>query len=79
MTKCNLPTASVPTCKRRKLEAHSGGGRYRATEACCCCGPPRRRSSAGSDRRGGGGPGDERHVVSCEHRDDRSIHRLALS
>ncbi len=57
MTKCNLPTASVPTCKRRKLEAHSGGGRYRATEACCCCGPPRRRSSAGADRRGGGGPG----------------------
>ncbi len=26
MTKCNLPTASVPTCKRRKVEAHFGGG-----------------------------------------------------
>ncbi len=26
MTKCNLPTVSFPSCKRRKVEAHFGGG-----------------------------------------------------
>ncbi len=65
MTKCNLPTVSFPSCKRRKVEAHFGGGAVSSDGGALLLRQADRRLNLTA--RVALALGDERRAASCEH------------
>ncbi len=65
MTKCNLPTVSFPSCKRRKVEAHFGGGAVSSDGGVLLLRQADRR--LGLTAGVAASLGDERRAASCEH------------
>ena len=65
MTKCNLTTVQFPSCKRRKVEAHFGGGAVSSDGGVLLLRQADRR--LGLTARVAAALGDERRAASCAH------------
>jgi len=65
VTKCNLTTVQFPSCKRRKVEAHFGGGAVSSDGGVLLLRQADRR--LGLTARVAAALGDERRAASCAH------------